>query len=232
MKVSIEINRKEFDELPEKLKNKLLENESEFLSDMYFDDKLSEFIEDLKEKYNCDLTKDDFNYSFGGRGDYISLKASKFESLFWQALNEKCKGDEEIYIQNVELDLRSFGVGYTDFPYQMVEGTQGRAIKVEISEDCPEDIKKDILTKTDDLYSELYNSFLNAYKDLSDVVTNSYSYAEESLKNYYYYLDNKSNLVVTLEKYDFNNVQEADVAAKKEIAESYNKQTKKSKLVL
>ena len=137
---------------------------------------------------------------------------------------------QKIILLDVSFDLRNFGVGYTDFPYQIIGAPQKEDINIEISEDCPKKIKDNILKKADELCEELYNLLLEKYKEISKVLSSAYSDAEESLKNYYYYVDNTNNLMLMLNKDGFDNEQKADLVAKKEITKIYNKQTNKTKL--
>ena len=229
MKISIEVNRKEYDDLPEHIKKDLFENKYYDVEEILFENELYEFLQEVKDKYDYSIDKDDLNYSFGDRGDYISLKGRAFSNLFYQALSKRC-GDNADYILDVELDLRSFGVGYNDFPHVGIEGTPRRAIFVNITADCPEEIEKNILEKADELYEEIYDTFLKGYKRLSNITSEVPDIAEQELKNQYYYLNDAKGLMLILHKDDFENEQEADKFAKKELSKIYN--NKKTKLTL
>ena len=237
MKITVEVSRKEFEELPDYLQDQLLRDEAKEFYDTNDEETMDSFIYDLREKYNYDMQDysnipEDIECLFNNRNNCLLLKYDKFEDMFLKTLKKRCEDVETSYIIDVGLNSQSFGIKHVDFPYIKVEGTPREAITVYLSSECPEDKKKNILNKADELYLEIYNSFLNTYKNFAENASSSYESAEKMLKDKYYYLDNKNTIMMFLNKSSFSNAQKADIEAKKELTEIYSKKNVKSELYL
>ena len=229
MKPNIEINRKEYDELPEHIKNDLSIKKHHELNNIIFTYELYKIIQEIEDKCNYRIREEDLNYAFYGSTNFIILNNDVFSDLFHHTLINRW-GSYVNYILNVELNSKGFGVSWTNDPYPGIKVTPRKDILVNLSKFCPETSKATILKEADNLYKELHDIFLNGYDNLFNISSGVAYTVNQELRNKYYYLDNNENLKSILNKNDFKNEEEADKFAKKELFEQYTKKPRKLKL--
>ena len=227
MKITVEVSRKNFDELPYYLQEATMQSEIKILQEDWQEesDRVIDFFDyELIEKYNFNPYNSPKSIKISA--DYVLFEKEAFEKVFLENLRKKCQG----YLENTEdisviLQTKYFGVKRVGLPHIKVESTPMEDIKINIPEDYLEDKKKNILVEANKLYANMQDLFLNVYNSFSCIPNDDkiYESTEEIVKDRYYYIDNKDNILLFLTKKDFKTVNQADNYAKKELTKTFSK---------
>lgn len=250
MKIVIEVNRKEYNELPDSLDiDNIFLEERDSWREIYYKEAFDHFIKNVKEKFDYTLTMTDLRYQVDPPrtwyGEYcLSIKAKTFLRLFWYNLSKR-DANLELYVLDINSNLyrfsrtlkirkadvsntnqqpRKIDINITeDLPDKKIMKSQWNTINIKTLRNCSDDIKNYIKEQAYLLYSELYNTLLEAYKELNSVYQKADLKVAEIKNNKYYYVDSKDHLLLMLDKNNFKNKREADHFAKKELYRIYNK---------
>jgi hypothetical protein len=198
-KKTIELIGKTFKELSESQQELIIQDELELYYKFEPMDTLRYFMEQMNEKYSCDLEIDDFQYDL--YEGWIEVSSKKVANIIINELEEVLSDYLFQMIMDLDIDSRYVHVG-------RYNSTDCKDLHISISSECSDELEKYIYDQASIIFDKIMKDFKDFHTDMMDVENNAYDDVRERCDEYIYFVDEHGH-VYEREEYCEMNIEEA-----------------------